>query len=594
MLWRTSSPASEESAALFADFPHYVAQLLANRGIATREAADAFLQPDFTRDIHDPFLFREMRIACERVWKALATGEQIVVHGDYDADGVTGSTMLITTLRTLAARVGADPAKITSYIPHREKEGYGVRVATVEKLAAEGATLMITVDCGISCASEIARAKELGIDTIIVDHHQVPEKVPECITLHPWVPGETYPYRHLAAVGVAYKFACGLSRFAAEHDAALEPGFEKWLLDLVSIATVTDVVQLVGENRTLEKYGLIVLNKTRRIGLKKIIEAAGRTLGKLDTMDVGFYIGPRINAASRMDHAKAALDTLLAETDEEATAFAAILQDLNAERQRATERIMTEARRMLAADPPGRICVLCGEGWPAGLVGLVAGKIANEHGIPVFAFGKEGDKHVGSGRSIPQFNVVAAMDHAKAHILRYGGHPQACGLTIEGDENYAAFAAMVKEYAEKELGGVELGPTLTTEASLGAADITWDLVEWLKKFEPFGEGNPRPKFLLEGVRLSGVDLVGKDGKHARISVKGVGAKEIKMIGFHIAQKALVLVVGQAVDVAVEIGENEWNGQKRIEVRVVDVRAASELSPSPRVGLSPAQNVKITA
>jgi single-stranded-DNA-specific exonuclease len=512
-----------------------------------------------------------MARACERVWRAIERGEKVVIHGDYDADGISGSALLMTAFRAVARALGKDPSLFSCYLPHREKEGYGVRAATVERLAADGAALMITVDCGIGCADEIALAAERGIDVIIVDHHEIPQRVPECIILHPRIEGETYPYKYLAAVGVAFKFACGFAAYCAERGAALGPAFEKWLLDLVAIATVTDVVPLIGENRTLEKFGLMVLNKTRRPGLKKIIEIAGLTPGKLDTVSVGFYIGPRINAASRMEHAVSAFETLMAETEEEAAALAEKLQRLNADRQRYTDEVMAEARARIAASPPKSVCVLAGEGWSAGVVGLVAGKLVSELGLPVFVCGREGDRFVGSGRSIPGFNVIAGLELAAHALARFGGHPQACGLTIDGEENYGEFCRVIREYADETLAGRDLRPAILAECELRMSQVTWPLVQELEKFEPFGEGNPRPRFLLHGLQLMAVERVGKTGAHARICVLGDVPKETKLIAFNMAETASRFAPGSRIDAVVEIGANVWNGNRRIEIKAVDIR-----------------------
>jgi single-stranded-DNA-specific exonuclease len=499
--------------------------------------------------------------------------ETIVIHGDYDADGVCGSALLMSVFRQSMRMRGLDPALLSSYLPHRENEGYGIRVATVEKLAAQGTTLMITVDCGISCRTEIARAAELGMDTIVVDHHQIPEKIPECIILHPLVEGETYPYKSLAAVGVSYKFACAFIAYSAEKGFAFEPGYEKWLLDLVSIATVTDVMPLVGENRTLEKYGLIVLNKTKRPGLRALIEAAGLQFGKLDTVSVGFSIGPRINAAGRMDHARAAFDTLVAEDEASAKELAERLNQLNRDRQQLTERVVREARAMAKEAGPRKVQVIAGEGWPAGIVGLIAGRLVNDLGVPTFVFGREGDHMVGSGRSVPGFNLVAAMDTAAQHLVRYGGHPQACGLTISGDANLQAFRECVERYADEQLEGRDLRPFLRVDAELRTSQITWELAESILALEPHGEGNPRPVFLLRDVLVSSVTPVGKDGKHVRIGVRGDTPKEWKVIAFGKAEQAREFPPGCRADVLVELGFNEWNGTREIQLRAVDFRHA---------------------
>lgn len=570
--WDIRDGPSQEMCDRFPELHPVVVQLLWNRGITTQEGVDAFLTPDYGTDLHDPFLFRQMRTACSRVWRAIEDGEKVVIHGDYDADGVTGTAVLMTTFRAVAKELGKDPDLFTWYLPHREKEGYGIRTETVERLAADGYTLMITVDCGISCAEEIARATELGLETIIVDHHQVPEDVPECITLHPLVEGETYPYGSLAAVGVAFKFACGFITYAEGDGVELDPGFDKWLLDLVAIATVTDFVPLIGENRTLERYGLIVLNKTRRPGLRKLIEGARLTWGALDTTSVGFYIGPRINAASRMDHADRAIEMLMAEDEVAASDTAKELERLNGDRQRYTANVVTAARKEIVAAGEKTVHVIAHEGWSAGIVGLVAGKMVTETGRPVFVFGKDGDTYVGSGRSIDCFDLVQAMDDSAEYLLRYGGHPQACGLTIVGEGNFTAFVDRLTKYTDAQLAGKDLRPVLAIDAILETSQITWELIDRLEEFEPHGAGNQKPRFMLHDVPITSLTPVGKNGKHVRIGIHGDAPKETTLIAFGMADQANTMGIGSRIDVVVELGVNRWNGTKTIQVKVVEFRA----------------------
>lgn len=571
--WDIRDGPSQEMRDRFPELHPVVVQLLWNRGIMTQEDVDGFLTPDYGTDLHDPFLFRQMRAACSRVWRAIEDGEKVVIHGDYDADGVTGTAVLMTTFRAVAKELGKDPDLFTWYLPHREKEGYGIRTETVERLAADGYTLMITVDCGISCADEIARATELGLETIIVDHHQVPADVPECITLHPLVEGETYPYGSLAAVGVAFKFACGFITYAEGDGVELDPGFDKWLLDLVAIATVTDFVPLIGENRTLERYGLIVLNKTRRPGLRKLIEGARLTWGELDTISVGFYIGPRINAASRMDHADRAIEMLMAEDEVTAADTAKELDRLNGDRQRYTANIVTALRKEIVASGEKTVHIVAHEGWSAGIVGLVAGKMVTETGRPVFVFGKDGDTYVGSGRSIDCFDLVQAMDDSAEYLHRYGGHPQACGLTIVGEGNFTAFVDRLTKYADAQLAGKDLRPVLSIDAVLATSQITWELIDRLEEFEPHGVGNQKPRFMLRDVPITSLTPVGKNGKHVRIGVHGDAPKETTLIAFGMAELANTMGIGGRIDVVVELGVNRWNGTKTIQAKVVEFRAA---------------------
>jgi single-stranded-DNA-specific exonuclease len=560
-----------------AEWPATVRQLLFNRGLDTKGKVEDFLQPDYAAGVHDPFLFRQMTAACARVYRALSCGEKIIVHGDYDADGVTGTTVLVSTFRNAAAALGVDPELIQAYFPHRERDGYGVREESVRKFAADGYTLMITVDCGIGNAAEVAVAAELGMDSIVVDHHQVPERVPDCLILHPLVEGETYPFKKLAAVGVAYKFATGFIRFMEGKGTPLEPGLDKWLLDLVAIATVTDIMPLLGENRVLEKFGLVVLNKTRRPGLRRLIEMTGQAFGELDTMSVGFYIGPRINAASRMDHAEVAYRCLMAKDEREADHYAGQLNRCNQDRQKYTEDIFKAARQEVA-DRHGRKSVICvaGEGWSPGVVGIVAGRLVNEFGVPAFVFGRDGDRYVGSGRSIAEFNVIDAMNAGAQHLERFGGHPQACGLTISGPQNYGEFKLVLERCAAAKLDGLDLRPAVAIDAEMPLRDVNWELVEWLGRFEPHGEANPRPKFLFRGLSVSAAQMIGKTSNTLRLGVRGPGVlREVKFIGFGMANRAAELSPGAAIDAVAELGVNEWNGRREIQFRLIDVKPAGE-------------------
>jgi single-stranded-DNA-specific exonuclease len=341
----------------------------------------------------------------------------------------------------------------------------------------------------------------------------------------------------------------------------------------VAIATVTDVMPLTGENRVLEKYGLIVLNKTRRPGLRSIIESAGLTWGKLDTVSVGFAIGPRLNAASRMDHASAAFVALMAADAAEAAVAAERLNQLNKDRQKYTEEIYRAAKAMAEAESDAQVLVMKGEGWSAGIVGLVAGKLVTEFGKPAFVFGQEGDKMVGSGRTVPGYNVVTAMERAKEKLFRYGGHPQACGLTIMGEENYDAFKEAALAYAAEAFGERVPEPELAVDGELKASEVTPEFVDAVLSLEPYGEGNRCPKFALRDLVVTGINYVGKTKAHVQLTVKGDTPAELKLIGFNFADRVENLGIRSRVDVVVEVGINEWNGMRRPEFRIVDLQPA---------------------
>ena len=573
--WKLADPISSTAQAEFPELNPVVLKILWNRGLRTQEEIDIFLGPDWSRDAVSPFIFAQMRPAVDRVFAALEAGEIITVHGDYDADGVCGSTVLMSTLREIIRKLPITNYQLPSmFLPHREKDGYWLSVKTVEHLHEHEQTkLIITVDCGISNGLAITRAKELGIDVIICDHHQMPEVLPtEAIILHPLALGETYPNKKLCGTGVAFKLACGLIEEARRRAGAEAPekfvdGYEKWLLDLVAIATVTDVMPLIGENRTLEKYGLVVLNKTRRVGLRALINAAGIDGRPLNTWSIGFQIGPRINAAGRMNHANAAYNLLMCEDEAEAVQLALALNQSNVDRQKASEELYQQAKAQVGEVGERKILFAVGP-WSVGLAGLVAGKLMNDHGLPVFVVCDQGNEHyAGSGRSLHGFDITQAMKNCAEYLSKFGGHPQACWMSCVGQENLQAFVSKMSAQAEAYFAANDGTQTLSIDAELTLPMIDWRLIEAMDFLEPYGEGHPRPLFVSRGLAVSAVDTVG-DGKHLRLTAGGK-----KFIGFRFGEWMSKCAVGDKLDVVYEIGVNEWNGRKDIQLRIVELRYA---------------------
>ncbi len=548
--------------------PRLLASLLWRRGIRTAEEAGRFLDPVWERDVHDPALFSDMGKAVERLLRAIRDGEKIVVHGDYDADGVSGSVILHATLKQL----GAD---VSVYLPHREKEGYGMNAPAIGRLAAAGAKVIVSCDCGVSNGPEIALAASLGVDTIITDHHTLPPELPPAYAiLHPLREGETYPFRGLTGGGVAFKLCQALWKAGN-----LPAGQEKWLLDMVSISTVADMGPLIGENRALVHFGLTVLNKTRRLGLKSLIDGFRRGEEPLDAQSIGFRIAPRINAAGRMEHADAAFALLTAETPEEAAVRAERLHAHNRDRQAATETIVKEARQLAAAQIAQTAIVVTGADWPAALCGLVASRLVDDHGRPVIALGRgDGEKYVGSGRSVPGFDITAALRRASVHLFRFGGHPAACGLTIQGDGNFEAFKNVFLEDAAAALSAADPEPFIEIEEEAAVHELSIGLLDELAKLEPHGVGNPRPRFLLRAARVVSVQAIGQEGRHLRLVVTD-GRSRFKLIGFGFGERAADLAPGGAIQVVVELERNEWNGRVEPQGRIVDIRTDGD-SPAP--------------
>lgn len=570
--WLVFEPVSDDERRRFPEIDPVILQLLWNRGIREQKDIDVFLGPDWSRDTYSPKLFLKMEQAVSRVFQAFEREEVITVHGDYDADGVCGTAIVISTLRDICREMKFDDKKITSYLPHREKEGYGLSIDTIDHLRAHDKTsLLVTVDCGISNKAAIDRGSEIGIDTIVCDHHAVPDELPDsAILIHPLVIGETFPNKHLCGAGVAFKFASALISEARRRGAAFPDGYEKWLLDLVAIATVTDIMPLTGENRVLEHYGLLVLNKTRRKGIQKLLEVAGSEIGTLDTVSIGFQIGPRLNAAGRMTHANIALELLLEEDDGRATQFATQLHTTNIERQKASLEIYELALEQVKDKLNDRLMLAVGEGWPSGLVGLVAGKLANEFHVPAFVIGKSGDQYVGSGRSIEGYNITDGLRSCAQYLDKFGGHPQACGFSIIGEVNYNGFVNSIQKHALEHICDSMLLSTLCIDAQIDLEQIQWELSDQLQTFRPFGIGNPTPKFVSRGLRVISFSSVGKDEKHLRLRVQSRGGRIMNAIGFGLGKRAGEITLGSIIDVVYEISVNEWNGNRELQLKIEDI------------------------
>lgn len=571
MKWKVAEQISDDFKNKFPEIDPVILQLLANRGIKTQEQIDEYLYPDYSQDIHDPYLFLDMEKAVERVFRALEKKEKITVHGDYDADGVCSALVVVSALSAM----GAD---VQVYLPHRELEGYGLNMQTVEELGKNGVNLIITTDCGISNRLEIKRAAELGIDVVITDHHAEPPNLPEdaCAIIDPHLVREKYPFRDLAGAGVAFKLVQAILRSPKfkTSDFKIDPeGFEKWLLDLVAIATITDIMPLLGENRTLVKYGLLVLNKTQRMGLKKLIESLGLNKNKdLDAKNVAFQIGPRLNAAGRIDHANQAYELLKTDDVSDVDDLVGALNKTNEGRQGLSERVMAEARAQIGEDVgEEKVLFAKGEGWPVGIVGLVAGKIAESFWRPTFIMTERDGVIMGSGRSIPEFDMMEGLHETKELLSHYGGHAGACGFTLKNKKDLKKFEKILKKFAEKKISGMELVPNLNIDAEVRLEKINWELFELLEKFAPFGKANERPRYLGREFTVESFESVGTNGNHLRINLSQGNGVRKKFIGFCLGEWCQKLKVGDKIDVVFEVDVNEWNGNRELQMKIIDLK-----------------------
>jgi single-stranded-DNA-specific exonuclease len=529
-----------------------LAVTLVRRGYRTPAEARTFLAAD---ESHPPEAFEGMDEIVALVWAAIEAGEHITVHGDFDVDGVSATALMVSTLREL----GADCDWL---IPDRIADGYGLSSENVEKLAVRGTGLLITVDCGITAVEQIAQAQELGMEVIVTDHHQRDEELPACPILHPEV--SNYPFTALCGTAVAWKFACALrtddaapaSVTTAERD-----------LDLVALATVADVVPLIGENRSLVRRGLAEMRRTKRVGLRALMESSKCDPNQLDEGDIGFRLAPRINAAGRLYRADAGVELLLTDDEERAKQIAEELGRANSER-RATEREVDAAaevaRRELADElKEANGLVVAGEGWHPGVVGIVASRMVERHHRPVVVISLDGEGGGrGSGRSISGFDLHAALEACSEHLETFGGHKAAAGLSLKA-ENLEAFRAAFAAHANEVLGEEDLKRTEQIDAMVGGVGLGLDLAEELGRLAPFGMGNPGVRLMVPSARVSDVRTMGEEGKHSRFSLHS-GAH--RALGVAFGRSSLGVDDDDTLDAAIRLEVNHWNGA--VEPRVV--------------------------
>lgn len=546
-----------------------VARLLKARGIA-EDQAQQFLNPHYESDVHDPFLFAHMERVIARIAQAKEKKEKIMIFGDYDADGVTSSAILREALLDFGLEVAV-------YIPDKKSEGYGMNEAAVERFAQQEINIIITVDCGITNVSPVATANKLGMDVIIVDHHHVPQELPEAFAIiNPHQEGCGYPFAELAGVGVVFKVVQALyTQLMPEKQ-----GQTKWMLDLVAIGTVADCVPLIGENRVLVKYGLLVLSKTRRIGLQQLMQVGRIVIEENtlpDTKKISFQIAPRINAAGRIDHANLAYNLVVEQDAVHARTYALELEANNLKRQQMTEQVSNEIR-VLAENmfKDKKFIFAVGEHFPIGIVGLVAGKIAQQFNKPTAILQKGELATTGSFRSIPQINIIETIEQSAALLKKFGGHSQAAGITVS-NENLEALYDALNESIEKQLAGKDLTPELCIDAEIKPMEIDFSLIDGLEKMKPFGEGNGEPVFLVRNLKVVDVRWVGNGSKHLKLSLQAQDGspKIFDAIGFYKNTQFADITAGIAIDLVCTLQADEWNGSKKIQLNIVDMK---EITP----------------
>ena len=550
-------------------------QVLVNRGITDAAAARTFLSPSL-HDLHDPYLLLGMDTAVRRIVAAVQQGEPMAVYGDYDVDGVTGTALLMTFFEALGLQVA-------SYIPERGGEGYGLNAEAMQQLARQGTRLLITVDCGSTAVAEVALARELGIDTIITDHHLPPSTLPAALTvLNPHQPGCGYPNKNLCGVGLVFKLLTALRAFMRQAGVMRErlPNLKRHL-DLVALGTVADVTPIRGENRVIVHYGLQELTQTLKPGLQALRQVSGRQGKAASVGEVGFQLAPRLNASGRLGSAAQSLELLVVRDPAEAERLAGLLDDVNQQRRTLQQHVEQTVHERIAhqygGTPPAAI-VLGDADWHLGVVGIVAARIAETYHRPTFLLQINGGTARGSGRSIPAFDLYDGLQHCAEWLQQFGGHRYAAGLTMAAEHLPALQEAFIR-YADDHLDPDALRPVLRLEAVVSLADISTALVNELAALAPHGSGNPVPVFAACGVRIdSPIRRLGQEGQHARFRVEQGGAA-LEVIAFQRGdQVAQAATGGGALDIAFTPVINTWRERRTLELQLRDLRPHESATP----------------
>ncbi len=539
-------------------------RILAARGLTTRAAREAFLQPDYTAVKHDPFLLPDMKKAVARLKQARQQGEKVVIYGDYDIDGLSATALLLDAFGKFGFE-GVD-----AFIPNRFVEGYGMTMGAVDKVRDMGADLIVTVDTGSLCHAEIAYAASLGIDTVVTDHHNVAETPPPSVAaVNPKFSGHTYPFRDLCGAGVAFKLVQALQ---TELD-GLPDGYEKWLLDLVALGTVCDIVTLADENRANVYWGLEVLKKQQRPGLKALMAVAGIEPGQVNARHLGFGLGPRMNAAGRLETAQHALDMLTARDGLAALEASEKLEELNGKRRSIQDMIFEEACVQAEELADDRVLVVSSSGWNHGVIGIVASKLVEKYKKPVFIIGERGEEATGSARSFGDFSAADAVRAADDIIIKGGGHGAAAGVTLE-IEKIGDFRRRVNEFYDSlQLTNQEryLLPRADVEID-DFSEINEELVANLVKMEPFGNGNPEPVLTIARASVLSMRRMGADGQHVKLALRDKNGKVLQMLAFN-APGEFFREPGDEVVAWFQPTVNEWQGVRTVEGRLLHVSEA---------------------
>ena len=531
-----------------------IAQILVNRGITDDKEIQIFLAPT-RNDFLDPFLMDDMDKATDRIIQAINKNEKTIIYGDYDVDGITSITVLKKYLKERGLEVD-------SYIPNRLDDGYGLNEEAIQKIAKQGYTLMITVDCGISGINEIELANSLGIETIITDHHEQAETLPNayCI-IDPKKKNDTYPFRGLAGVGVVFKLIQAISQKLNLEDKA----YLKYL-DLVCVGTISDIVPLINENRTIATLGLKLIKQTRNIGLRELIIEAG--IKEINSSAISFGVAPRINASGRMGKQMEALQLFLTEDLTEAKKITGKLNKYNSQRQETEKKIYEEVTEMIQNEDIDKLntIVLSSDNWHHGVIGIVASKVTEKYFKPTILIYFDGDEGKGSGRSIPGFDLHGALGNCTDTLLKYGGHEMAIGLSLSRAQ-YETFKKQFEKIAE-EKNVKEIVPVIKVDCQINRKDFMEDLINQIKLLEPFGEQNKQPIFIYKNLKIDSIRTL-SEGRHLRLSLKDENFM-LTAIGFNLGHMSEELLMGDKVDIVGTLEINKFNGVETIQMNLRDI------------------------
>ncbi len=529
-----------------------VARLLYNRGVSQPQDIESFLAADESLAA-DPDLLPGIPEAVARLYRALLSREKIAVYGDFDADGITATALLVQGLSLLEFEA-------VPYIPNRLTEGYGLKTSALETLKSQGVSLVVTVDCGITALAEVKAARKIGMDVIITDHHEPPEEIPAAnAIINPKLGGSRYPTRELAGVGVAYKLLQALFRGLGKEDRL------DGLVDLVALGTVADMVPLLGENRYLVKKGLEFLNTSPRLGIREIINLTSLQAACLSSTSISWTIAPRLNAAGRLEDAMSSYRLLTTASPDEARELAAWLEEKNAERQKLTASTLEKARQQVLSQLDEPLLIAGDESFPAGIVGLVAGRLMEEFYRPAIVI-RSGDRYCGgSCRSIPEFNIIDALTRCGHLLTHYGGHSRAAGLSLK-TENLPRLRNELLEIAAEELKDVDLRPRIDIDTEVVLGDLGGDTWPMIQLMAPFGQGNPVPVFLSRSVGVVSFSTMGSEGAHLRMKVKQ-GNMSFDAVGFGLGGYAGE--IGSSIDIVYNLELDTWNGNSKLRLNILD-------------------------